>query len=889
MVAQLLVVDATGSEVPGPSELGGKAAHLVALRRAGLSVPHWICVPASATTALVAAAAAGDDPDAPPAVRSACIAARLRELGLPAPLQAALESAVPHAFPGETHLAVRSSMVGEDSAKDSFAGQMDTFLHVPLAGVADAVLRCIASAFSERAIVYRRQRGHAGVPRAAVIVQRMVPSRAAGVAFTVNPTTHDASQIVIAAGLGLGEGVVGDLVESDTLFVDRETCAVVNRTIEPKRQRIVYDRSRGAGSCAEDVPPDEGEEPAIDDATATSLARLALRAEAFFGCPQDVEWAVDAAGTLVLLQARPITTLDPAHETVLDNANIVESFPGLSSPLTFTHARALYAHVFRAGLSLLGVPEPALAGASGTLSDLVALVDGRIYYNIGNWYRLFELVPGLERALPAWEKALGLKKRFVPARPDPTLADRFGAAPAQLLFATGLVRRFAELDGLVERCLDAFGRTIDEQRALDLDAIDPHDLLERVEAAYAVLGERYGVAIVNDFYAQQLYALTTRLLEKWLPGDAALLQHALFAGEAGMDSVAPVESALALAAAIRADAGLCSRFEAQTDDRAAFALLEVHPTVGAVARAHVAAYAERVLEELKLETPSLEDDPRFLVQTLRNFLRGDVSPASLAEREGHLRQEAEATLGARLRRRPDRLLPLRLLLSATRRSVRYRENLRLARARAQGLFRRLFRAIGRHFVRAGLMTGAADIVWLTRTEIADVVRGAAVTRDLDALVALRRRDYEAYATRTPASRITTRGIVYARPFDPAPAASALASGELRGIGCSPGRVQGVVKVVLDPHADLDVRGQVLVARTTDPGWVFLMVAAAGLVVEKGSLLSHTAIIGRELGIPTVVGVKDATRRIPTGARVEIDGTAGVIRILGPALCAGPIQ
>jgi pyruvate,water dikinase len=102
---------------------------------------------------------------------------------------------------------------------------------------------------------------------------------------------------------------------------------------------------------------------------------------------------------------------------------------------------------------------------------------------------------------------------------------------------------------------------------------------------------------------------------------------------------------------------------------------------------------------------------------------------------------------------------------------------------------------------------------------------------------------------------------------------------LRGQGCGPGRVAARAKVVLDPTADLDVDGEILVAPMTDPGWVFLMIASKGLVSEKGSLLSHTAIIGRELGIPTVVGVKDATALIQTGRMIEMDGQAGTVRLL----------
>jgi pyruvate,water dikinase len=117
------------------------------------------------------------------------------------------------------------------------------------------------------------------------------------------------------------------------------------------------------------------------------------------------------------------------------------------------------------------------------------------------------------------------------------------------------------------------------------------------------------------------------------------------------------------------------------------------------------------------------------------------------------------------------------------------------------------------------------------------------------------------------------------PAASAPPAAAEAVSELQGIGCSAGRVRGRARVVRSPEQHLNINGEILVAPMTDPGWVFLMVPARGLIVERGSILSHTAIIGRELGIPTVVGVPDATSIITDGQMLELDGAAGTIRIL----------
>jgi pyruvate,water dikinase len=193
--------------------------------------------------------------------------------------------------------------------------------------------------------------------------------------------------------------------------------------------------------------------------------------------------------------------------------------------------------------------------------------------------------------------------------------------------------------------------------------------------------------------------------------------------------------------------------------------------------------------------------------------------------------------------------------------------------------KRIYRALGRKLAAAKLFEHPDDVYYLTTEEVAGAVRGHLVTHDLKGLVALRRREHEAFARLKPAPRIVTHGPVYARPFPQASVEDAAPDGQvLRGLGCSAGRVSAPAKVILDPTSDLKIQGEVLVAPMTDPGWVFLMVAAGGIVSEKGSLLSHTAIIGRELGIPTVVGIKGATRLIADGRRVTLDGAAGTVTL-----------
>ena len=209
-------------------------------------------------------------------------------------------------------------------------------------------------------------------------------------------------------------------------------------------------------------------------------------------------------------------------------------------------------------------------------------------------------------------------------------------------------------------------------------------------------------------------------------------------------------------------------------------------------------------------------------------------------------------------------------------AITYRENMRFARTRLYGIVRRIFRRMANLFVEKDLFTSNSDIFYLTVDEVFGIVQGTAVTKDLKALVELRKSEYAQFARNVPKDRIETSGIPYVNSIHGNEINNGT-SKRLSGIGCSSGFACGKANVVADPQ-NCNVNDDcILIAESTDPGWVFLMISSKGIVVEKGSVLSHTAIIGRELGIPTIVGVKHATKLIPNDAQISIDGSTGEIK------------
>jgi pyruvate,water dikinase len=301
-------------------------------------------------------------------------------------------------------------------------------------------------------------------------------------------------------------------------------------------------------------------------------------------------------------------------------------------------------------------------------------------------------------------------------------------------------------------------------------------------------------------------------------------------------------------------------------------------------------YGLRCANELKLESYSYHDQPHRLYQIIRSYLTvqdpSSCSLGSIEQRERTIRQTAEQQAYEGLQESrswlPRRML-FRWVLKNARRGIRNRENMRFARTRIYGILRRMLRSIGRQFAEQDILDEREDIFYLTIEELWDFVKGTAVTTDLRGLVRFRRGEYEAYLNETappPADRFETIGLPYVGSLAAAKTSpcDADAGGALTGIGCCPGVVTGTVQVLADPSQGTQFAGEILVALRTDPGWVACFPAFSGILVERGSVLSHSAIVAREMGIPTIVGIEGLTRRIQSGQRVRMDGRTGEVQI-----------
>jgi pyruvate,water dikinase len=873
---------------PDRARVGGKAFALSALLAADLPVPPFFVLPPQAfDNSLTPAQQAAFTAAATPAE----IATLLPALAPSESVQRDLLAAYDRLCPQGQLVAVRSSAVDEDSAAHSFAGQLDSFLFVGRAQLAAKVAAVWRSAFSQRMLAYRQQNRLALRPAPpAVLIQQMIPADVAGVAFSADPVTGRRGVTVISAVFGLGNALVSGEADADTFSLDRAG-SMLTRHHAHKRSRHAADASSSEGVRPIPLDPARADAPTLTDDQLRQIADLARRAARHFSRPQDLEWAIHA-NRLYLLQSRPITTLGqtPDPDGVLqiwDNSNIAESYSGITTPLTFSLARHAYEGVYRQFCRLMGVAESAITDRQTVFANMLGLLRGRIYYNLLNWYRVLALLPGFALNRRFMEQMMGVKEplpeEIVRELSPPTLTAKLRDALRLLRTVAGLIRNHFTLF----RQIRAF------YRRLELVLAPPHPPLDQLRADELVahfrhlerqLLTRWDAPLVNDFFAMIFYGLLRKACARIDP--RGTLQNDLLCAEGGIISLEPAKRIRTMAALALPYADLVE----------ALCTAPVH-----VIRRHLAAHADlereylaylgkfghRCIEELKLESITLHDDPLPLLRSIGQLARRlQTHSAVPADSEAQLRAAAERQVRTALGFHPLRRFVFAWTLRHARARVRDRENLRFERTRLFGRVREVFLELGRRLHELGLLDGPRDIFFLTLEEALAYVEGTATTTDLGALVRLRQAEFQAFQTAPPpADRFTTRGPVYfAQPFtadaprSPAPPLD----GQTRlGIGCCPGLVRGRARVIIDPRDARLQHGEILVALRTDPGWIMLFPTAAGVAVEHGSLLSHSAIVAREMGIPTVVSVPGLTAWLHDGDLVELDGKSGLLRKLPP--------
>lgn len=868
---------------------GGKAAQLGELIRAGFAVPAGFCI----TTAAYARISDAAELDAllaelsmiPAAdtARQAAHAARARAAILHAPIPDDIGSAIIEAYQALVHnqpapVAVRSSATAEDLPDASFSGQQETFLNVVGSeAVLDAVRRCWASLWTDRAVSYRAAHGiDPSAVRLAVVVQRMVDAQVAGVLFTANPLSGKRRQAVIDANPGLGEAVVSGATTPDHVVVNTQTGEIRERRVGEKQ--LVVRAAVGGG--VERVEQPAQHMACLSDAQVRLLAELGGQVEAAFGVPQDIEWALDTAGQPWLLQARPITTLFPLPPDALSTDAALQVY------LCFTVQQGTYQPFTPIGISAIRVLASAITAFLGfpprdVLNGprFVTEAGSRVFLDVTGALRssfgramLSQVIAQAEAQAAAIFQHLSSDPRLslVETRRLPlvlTIGQVFirTRLPWYLLLAllwpTNARNRLRRLTDTLRVATNVAASTDPPTRVaaverLFFDALPP--LLSAT--APVMLGSMGSLALASKLLGDLASEGERQIVMRGLPHNPTTeMNLALWA------LARSVQSEPLTADLVR------HTTPAQLSDMYRSGSLPAALQRGFTQ--FLATYGHRSINELDMGVSRWAEDLGYLFGVLAGYLQlGDSAQAPDRHFQGAA-EDAETML-VELTRRARHVSPLRgLLVGFFLRRARalggLREVPRFALALLLTQARTLLWPAGEALVQAGRLDQAADILFLSLPELHTALDGA----DLRGIVHERRIQYEQERHRrhVPLVLLSDGTIPHVEP-----AAGDADDDVLRGTPASPGRGSGLARVIHDPQAADIAYGEILVAPSTDPGWTPLFLSAGGLVMETGGVMSHGAIVAREYGIPAVVGVAGATDRIRTGQSITVDGTTGVV-------------
>lgn len=791
-----------------------------------------------------------------------------------APLEAALATAlrsIATAAEGMP-LAVRSSAIGEDSAAHSFAGQFDTILGVHGAGgLKNAVAKVWASLWSPRSLHYQQLRG-VFLDSMGVILQSQVDARHAGVMFTraPNEVANGLSTIIIEYCNGLGERLVAGEADPARVLADRHN-----------------------GEIFSHVDGEDGVSR-LDDSDIAALVDAGMRLEQDFGHGLDIEWAFDTGGKLWLLQARPITANQQTSRRVTwTNANIAENFPEPVSPFLYSIVRRGYAAYFRnLGLGF-GISRRRINAMDEALEHIVGTHGGRLYYNLSNIHTVISLMPGGNWLTRAFNEFVGATQ-FPPPQDMPS-QGKIERKLELLRVAASTVWRYLHVESGIARFEATVNVFCARTRLAELEAMSPPALSGCLREFLRIRLQRWNDAALADTAAMVCYGLLQRHLRRWLP-ECVNLHNNLLVGLPGLASHTPVEKLWLLSRSLRNHPELAELF-ATADSTAIERQLREQPRFSAFLvelQEYLEHWGFRSSGELMLTRPSPEENPGQTLELLRSYAALEApSPQQQLKEQAAIRVAAtdatcrQLTPNALLRSVPfSRAWRFKLLLAATQGSIRLRERARQKQAKLYVRLRHIILAIGHRLVAAGHLAAAEDVFYLECEEVDTLFSGHAMFPYDDGARARQRRDEHTHlAAMTPPDSFKLGWGDYLPQHGNKQTESDVAahSGNgqrLQGTGACGGRISASAAVLADAsEAGRMQHGDIVVTRQTDPGWACVFFLAGGLVIERGGMLSHGAIIARELGIPAVVGVRHATRRIASGNRLSLDGDRGVVDIL----------
>ena len=865
------------------SRVGGKGANLGEMTKEGFPVPYGFCVTTEAykkfvqhnklsefISQTVKDANLNNISQVGEKIREKIVSSQIPE-------EVANEIGMAVNKVGEdNYYAVRSSATAEDLAFASFAGQQDTYLNIKgEACLLNSVRDCWASLFTNRAILYRIQNNieHEKV-NMSVVVQEMVLPEKSGIMFTADPVSGHRGVISIDASFGLGEALVSGIVSPDIYKISKVSLQISSRIIGHKEVAIFP--SPGGGTKKVKLTGEKSISQVMKDSQIIRLAQLGMKIEKHYGCPQDIEWCLDK-DKLYIVQSRAITSLFPLP-TPLPKDGALHAY------ISFNHFQVMTDPISPLGIDMLRIILPFDKGARNQLDyKFLTSAAGRIYIDFSELLQYKRL----RKVLPAFLKNVDalLAEALIELIHRPDFKDRIkrnkhtGNAVLKFMgpIAFNALRRltYKHPEGSIEfmncyienRVKNAQDHIYNAKQGVDkLDAIYE---VANFEKDMKVLISRMAPGIISfkalEGLEQKLLGTNqyVNVIVKGLEGNITT-EMGLLVGD--------------LADIIRKSPDLLSEFEDEQYSTLVYRINKLKGNEEFIKKFNyfMDKYDMRAAGEIDMAKQRWIENPEPLIKSILAIIK--------TSEEGAHRKEYTKTI-QRAKKAADEFVKavelkhgkvkgkiVKRLVRVLRNVLPVREHPKYLIMRLMFIFKKAILEEAKILVVKGQLIQDQDIFYVGFWELYKALQTGG---SLIKLVAQRKEEYNHFRKLSTPRVLTSDGEEIKAEYK----RENLPEGALPGMAVSSGVIEGIARVITDPSKESLNKGEILVAPFTDPGWTPLFINAAGLVMEIGGLLTHGTVVAREYGIPAVVGITDATKKIKSGQKIRVDGNAGFVIVL----------
>ena len=733
---------------------------------------------------------------------------------------------------------VRSSAIGEDGSDASFAGQLDSFIaENRVEDIFERVYQCWDSYSAENVNQYQEAKGKK-LEGMGVIIQELIEPDFAGVLFT---ESHLAEKTIIVE------------------YVEGHSEKLVSGEVNPFS--FTVDKTKQVPSEEVPFPTDQ-------------LISFSLELERTFERAIDMEWVVKN-NKLFIVQCRPITTRGFVPKIYWSNTNVNENYPEAITPLLYSIARESYYHYFKNLSKLLQLPSKNIQELEREFSNIIGVWGAKMYYNMSSIHRIISKSPFSKLLMKSFNNFVGYQE-----------GEKENSSPVgfknKLLFLWKIVQLNKNLTFHVNR----FESIINDYKNDLKSSFDHVSLQKSFHDFIEIRMHSWYHASVADFFAMIYHGVLGSLCTKYYGDEAERIRNELIQAIPNLVSSKPVQETWLISNQIKENNELLNLFTTKEASEI-WSELKSNSSFKSTYKLvvdYINNWGYRCSGELMLSSTNYMDDPSKYIQLLKGYVvQVHRNPSELIDEKHNESLKTLRAFKKKIYSKQPILFPLNWLrvrwlgyvVKQTQKGISSRERVRLKQALLYSELKTVLRRIARLYPQR--FKTKEDLYLLKYGEIQEMLSASEMLPEFS--IEERRAQFLKTSKLIYPDDFQTPLGQYVQPQDLCVEHKNTNGQVLKGLTACGGTIKGRARV-LDSvlEADKLVEGDILITRQTDPGWASVFPLISGLVVERGGMLSHGAIVSREFGIPAVVGVQNVTDRIKDGSTIEVKADSGEIRL-----------